>query len=147
MAITAEGASEYFKATTFYDLWVQYSYEQKSAAVEMAKREFGRALGRPLREDEPQYRIGDRTREEFAAYEQALYSLMRDAQPKGGGSMVPSLDQDDQQAPVFDARPRMARPAVRRDADGRVTGGGRRRGSFVTTRTAPPPREEGGRHG
>ncbi len=100
MAITAEGASEYFKATTFYDLWAQYSYEQKSAAVEMAKREFGRALGRPLREDEPQYRIGDRTREEFAAYEQALYSLMRDAQPKGGGSMVPSLDQDDQQAPA-----------------------------------------------
>ena len=97
MAITAEGASEYFKATTFYDLWAQYSYEQKAAAVEMAKREFGRALGRPLREDEPQYAVGDRTREEFAAYEQALYTLMRDTQPKGGGSMVPSLDQDDQQ--------------------------------------------------
>lgn len=101
MAITAKGASEYFKTTTFSDRWAEYSSEQKAAAVEMAKREFGRALGRPLKEDEPPYQIGDRTREEFAAYEQALYTLMRDAQPKGGGSMVPSLDQDDQKAPAY----------------------------------------------
>ena len=97
MAITSQGASEYFQSTTFSDRWAEFSAEQKKAAVEMAKREFGRALGRPLREDEPPYQIGDRTREEFAAYEQALFTLMRDAQPKGGGSMVPSLDQDDQQ--------------------------------------------------
>lgn len=100
MAITAQGASEYFASTTFADWWAEYSSEQKEAAVEMAKREFGRALGRPLKEDEPPYQIGDKIREEFAAYEQALYTLMRDAKPKGGGALVSALDQDDQSPPA-----------------------------------------------
>ncbi len=99
MAITATGASNYFKGTTFSDRWAEYSKEQKEAAIEMAKREFGRALGRPLKEDEPPYQIGDRVREEFAAYEQALFTLLRDAQPKGSGTLVPSLDQDEQKSP------------------------------------------------
>ena len=102
MAITAEGASKYFKGTTLSAKWAEYSTEQKESAVEMATREFSRALGRPLREDEPEYQMGDATREEFAAYEQALYTLLRDAQPTGGtGSMVPSLDQEDQRSPAF----------------------------------------------
>ena len=100
MAITAQNASEYFKSTTFSDWWAEYSSEQKAAALEMAKRELGRALGRPLKEDEPPYHAGDRTREEFAAYEQALYTLMRDAQPKGGGALVSALNQDDQKQPA-----------------------------------------------
>ena len=98
--IDARGATEYFKATTFAAKWAEYSDDQKKAAIEMAKREFARALGRPLREDEPPFQLGDRTREEYAAYEQALYTLLRDTEPNGGGSAVPSLDQDDQHAPA-----------------------------------------------
>lgn len=101
MAINADGASEYFRTTTFSDVWAEYSTGQKEAAVEMAKRDLSRALGRPLKEDEPPYQYGDAVREEYAAYEQALFTLLRDAQPKGGGSPVPSLDQDDQKAPAF----------------------------------------------
>ncbi len=99
--ITAERANDYFKTTTFWSTWDEYSFEQKTAAVEMAKREFARALGRPLNENEPTYQLGDKTREEYAAYEQALYALLRDAQPNGvAGSAVPSLDQEDQRAPA-----------------------------------------------
>lgn len=101
MAISVDGASSYFRSTTFHDSWAEYSQGQKEAALTMAKRDLSRALGRPLNEDEPPYSFGDTVREEFAAYEQALFSLLRDAQPKGGGSPVPSLDQDDQKAPAF----------------------------------------------
>ncbi len=93
-------ATEYFKSTTFSAQWSQYSPSQQTAAIEMAKREFSRALGRALKEDEPEYAQGDRTREEYAAYEQALYTLLRDVEPTGSGSAVPSLDQDDQRAPA-----------------------------------------------
>ena len=98
--ITAERGDEYFKTTTFWAKWDEYSFAQKSAAVEMAKREFARALGRPLNEDEEPFAMGDQTREEYAAYEQALYTLLRDVQPNGAGSAVPSLDQEDQRAPA-----------------------------------------------
>lgn len=98
--IDAKNATEYFKTTTFAAKWGEFSQSQKEAAVEMAKREFARAIGRPLKEDEPPFQLGDRTREEYAAYEQALYTLVRDTQPNGTGSAVPSLDQDDQQAPA-----------------------------------------------
>ena len=98
--IDARGATEYFKATTFAAKWAEYSDDQKKAAIEMAKREFARALGRPLREDEQPYHLGDAVREDFAAYEQALYTLLRDTEPNGGGSAVPSLDQDDRNAPA-----------------------------------------------
>ena len=98
--IDARGATEYFKTTPFSAKWAEYSDDQKKAAVEMAKREFSRALGRPLDENEPPFKFGDRTREEYAAYEQALYTLLRDTEPNGGGSAVPSLDQDDRNAPA-----------------------------------------------
>ena len=90
--INVEGAAAYFAGTTLSQAWSQYSAKQKEAAIEMAKREFGRALGRPLREDEPPFQMGDAVREEYAAYEQALYV---------GGSAVPSLDQDDQKSPAY----------------------------------------------
>ena len=99
--IDVEGAAAYFAGTTFSQVWGQYSGKQKEAAIEMAKREFGRALGRPLREDEPPFQIGDAVREEFAAYEQAVYTLLRDVQPNVGGTAVPSLDQDDQKSPAY----------------------------------------------
>lgn len=99
--ICVEAADGYFEGTTLFQAWSQYSKEQQAAAISMAKREFGRALGRALREDEPPYKAGDTVREEFAAYEQALYTLLRDAQPNKGGNAVPSLDQDDQRSPAF----------------------------------------------
>lgn len=101
MAINVEGASQYFKGTTFSAKWGEYTKDQKESAIEMAKREFGRALGRPLNEDEPPYKHGDETREEFAAYEQAIYTLLRDVQPSVSGTAVPSLDQEDQKSPPF----------------------------------------------
>lgn len=101
MGIDAKGASAYFKETTFSAKWAEYSDDQKKSAIEMAKRELSRALGRPVREDEPEYAYGDVCREEYAVYEQALYTLLRDVQPSGGGSAVPSLDQDDQRSPAY----------------------------------------------
>ena len=101
MAITAEGASAYFAKTTFSEQWAAYSRDQKGAAVQMAKREFARAIGRPLNEDEPPYVDGDAVREDYAAYEQALFTLLRDCQPHGTGTAVPALDQDDQKSPAY----------------------------------------------
>ena len=96
--ISIEGASKYFLSTTFSQKWSEFSSQLKSAAIEMARREFARALGRPLASDADGYKEGDRTCEEFAVYEQALYTLLRDAQPTGTGTAVPALDQQDQQA-------------------------------------------------
>ena len=56
-----------------------------------------KALGRPLREDEPQYRYGDQTRDEYAAYEQALYVLLRDCSPNSAGVVMPSAEPDEAQ--------------------------------------------------
>jgi len=98
--IDVTGAANYFASSTLSQAWAEYSGKQKEAAIAQAKREFGRALGRPLREDEPPFQEGDQVREEYAAYEQAIYTLLRDAQPTGTGTAVPSLDQDDQKAPA-----------------------------------------------
>lgn len=95
MNITLERAREYFRTRTTGEMWDEYSSDQKQVALAQARRDLSRALGRAIKDDEPEYREGDRTRDEFAVYEQALYSLLRDARPKGGGgSAVPPLDQD-----------------------------------------------------
>ena len=100
MAIDIGGANAYFKSRTSCDDWGSYSVEQRIAAIEQAKRDFSRALGRPLKEDEPPYAYGDRTRDEYAVYEQALYTLLRDAQQKGvTSSSLPSLNPDEAQDP------------------------------------------------
>jgi hypothetical protein len=95
MAINVQGASAYFRTTTFDAKWMEYSTEQRSAAIAQAKRELAKAIGRPMREDEPPYREGDAKRDEFAVYEQAFYTLVRDAEPMGSGAAIPSLDADD----------------------------------------------------
>lgn len=99
MNITLERASEYFKTRTTGAAWAEYSAEQKETALVQARRDLARALGRPIRDDEPEYREGDRTRDEYAVYEQALYVLLRDATPKLGGGVVPSLEPDTAQSP------------------------------------------------
>lgn len=45
-----------------------------------------------MREDEGPYAEGQRKRDEFAVYEQAIYSLMRGAQPEGKRAVVQPLD-------------------------------------------------------
>ena len=104
MAINVQGASEYFRNTTFSAKWAEYSTEQRAAAVAQAKRELSKALGRAMREDEPPYADGDTKRDEYAVYEQALYSLVRDAEPMGGGAAIPSLDADDRKPVGFTLR-------------------------------------------
>jgi len=101
MNITVERATKYFGMTTFAAKWGEYAREQRVVAITMAQREFARALGRSLLDDEPEYVMGDQVREEFAAYEQALYTLLRDVEPTGSGTAVPSLDQEVRKAPAF----------------------------------------------
>lgn len=104
MAITVQGASAYFRTTSFSAKWAEYSTEQRVAAIAQARRELAKALGRPMRDDEPPYAEGDAKRDEYAVYEQALYSLVRDAEPAGGGAAIPSLDADDRRPVGFTLR-------------------------------------------
>ena len=97
MNITIERAAQYFKTRTAGAAWNEYATDQKEIAIAQARRDLSRALGRQMRDDEPEYREGDRTRDEFAVYEQALYTMLRDMSPKLGSGVIPSLDQDEAQ--------------------------------------------------
>lgn len=100
--IDINGAKTYFSTRTMGNAWEEYSTEQRRTAIEQAKRDLSRALGRPMREDEPQYAYGDRTRDEYAVYEQALFSLLRDALPTGsGGGDVPAPVSEDAQVNAY----------------------------------------------
>ena len=94
MAINLQNANAYFKGRTIGGVWKQYSGDQKNTALLQAKRELSRELGRPMREDEPPYKEGDRRRDEYAVYEQALFDLVRDAMPEGDGEATPPLNAD-----------------------------------------------------
>lgn len=95
--IRIDNADAYFKSHPMGAAWSEYSADRRKAAIEYAKRELSRALGRPLREDEPPYRYGDRTRDEYAVYEQALYVLLRDCQSDAAGVVMPSAEPDEAQ--------------------------------------------------
>lgn len=95
--IGIDNANAYFKSHPMGATWGEYSTEQRTTAIEYAKRELSRALGRALNEKEPQYRYGDRVRDEYAVYEQALYVLLRDCQPKSAGVVMPSAEPDEAQ--------------------------------------------------
>ena len=95
--ICIDNADAYFFAHPMGKVLKEYDAEQRTNAIEYAKRELSRALGRPLRDDEPQYKYGDRVRDEYAAYEQALYALLRDSQPKVAGVVMPSAEPDEAQ--------------------------------------------------
>ena len=96
--IDLNGAKTYFSTRTMGSAWEEYTTDQRRTAIEQAKRDLSRALGRPMREDEPQYAYGDRTRDEYAVYEQALFSLLRDALPtgSGGGDVSAPVSEDAQ---------------------------------------------------
>lgn len=93
--IDVDNANAYYAARTMGKAWTEFSVEQRKAAIEQAKRDFSRALARPMKEDEAPYRYGDQTRDEYAVYEQALYTLLRDALPELEGVQTPSLEPDE----------------------------------------------------
>lgn len=93
--ICLQNANAYLKSRTLWEAWNEYSGDQKEAAITQARRDLSRALGRPMKDDEPPYQEGDTKRDEYAVYEQAAYSLLTNALPKGGGSMTPSLTPDE----------------------------------------------------
>lgn len=93
--ISLQNANAYFKSRTLCEAWNEYSGEQKEMAILQARRDLSRALGRPMNDDEPPYQEGDTKRDEYAVYEQAAYTLLRNALPKGGGSSTPSLTPDE----------------------------------------------------
>ena len=95
--ICIDNANAYFKSHPMGATWEEYNTEQKNGAIEYAKRELSRALGRALKDDEPQYKYGDQTRDEYAVYEQALYVLLRDCQPNSTGVVMPSSEPDEAQ--------------------------------------------------
>ena len=97
--IAIDCADAYFSVRTLGRAWFEYAPDQRKTAIEQAKRDLARALVRAMRENEPAYVYGYRTRDEFAVYEQALFTLLRDVQPKGGGTLVPSLQPDERREP------------------------------------------------
>ena len=98
--ICLQNANAYLKSRTLWDAWDEYSGDQKEMAITQARRDLSRALGRPMSDDEPPYQEGDTKRDEYAVYEQAVYTLLRNALPKGGGSSVPSLEPDERKPKV-----------------------------------------------
>ncbi len=75
--IDFEGADEYFRAGHHVrgGVWGAYSEAQRAAAVASARRILSRGLSRSMRDDLGEYEEGDRYRDDFAVYEQALYML------------------------------------------------------------------------
>ena len=93
--IDVNGADAYFSTRTMGAAWLEFSATQRKCAIEQAKRDISRALRRPMNEGEPQYRPGDAVRDEYAVYEQALFTLLRDVNPNGCGSDIPSIEPDE----------------------------------------------------
>jgi hypothetical protein len=91
--INVQNANSYFAGHTLGKAWNEYSGAQKDAAILQARRELSALVLRPMRDDEPPYREGDAWRDEYAVYEQAVYLLLRDSLPVGGGELTPSLDE------------------------------------------------------
>ena len=97
--IDITGADAYFSTRTLNRQWLDFAPAQRKTAIEQAKRDLSRALGRALKENESAYQYGDQTRDVFAAYEQALFTLLRDTHPQGTASDIPALEPDSQRAP------------------------------------------------
>ena len=100
--ITVDRANAYFATRTVGAKWNDYSMEQKTAALAQAERDLARALGRAMLDDEAAYAPGSPRCDAYAVYEQAVYSLLRDAQPRAAtGSDLPSLDPDEARKPAY----------------------------------------------
>lgn len=93
--ISIQNANAYFKNRTIGRQWELYSGAQKQAAIDQARRDLAKAIRRPMKDDEPPYREGDTKRDEYAVYEQAVYSLLRDTLPEGTGEATPNINGDE----------------------------------------------------
>lgn len=75
--ISFDNAQVYFRGGNHHksSVWAGFGQTHRLGAVATAKRVLSRALGRAMQEDEPPYKAGDRRRDEYAVYEQALWML------------------------------------------------------------------------
>ena len=99
--IDVNGADAYFSTRTMGASWLEFSAAQRKCAIEQAKRDISRALRRKMNEHEAQYHYGDAVRDEYAVYEQAIFTLLRDVNPNGGGSDIPSIEGDEKRPHAY----------------------------------------------
>ena len=91
MAIDLDGANEYFKTLGKSKIWLDYSIERRTGAIEEAKAFLSQELRRPMDEDEPPYKPGDAWREDRAVYEQAIFILDQIGMTDGMTAPIQSL--------------------------------------------------------
>lgn len=75
--ISFDNAQIYFSASSHHKaaIWAAFGASHRHGAIAAARRMLSRALGRAMKDDEAAYVEGDRTRDEYAVYEQALWML------------------------------------------------------------------------
>ena len=76
MSIDYDAATIFFAAGHIRgNIWAGFTEPRQKAAITGARRILSRMLGRALSDTEVAYIEGDKTRDEYAAYEQALWML------------------------------------------------------------------------
>lgn len=75
--ISFDNAQIYFGASNHHKsaVWSGFGTSHRRGALAAARRVLSRGLGRAMADDEEAYTEGDRTRDEYAVYEQALWML------------------------------------------------------------------------
>jgi hypothetical protein len=75
--INLTGAQTYFGAASHHKaaVWAAFGQGHRTGAIAAARRTLSRSLGRALDDAESAYVEGDRTRDEYAVYEQALWMM------------------------------------------------------------------------
>lgn len=88
MAITFENAQAYFDGANHNraSVWAAFDEQHRLGAIATARRGIARMLGRAMKDTEAAYKEGDRVRDEFAVYEQALYLLETGVVANGAAS-------------------------------------------------------------
>ena len=76
----------YFRNHPHGAVWTAAGATQGAAAIAHARRTLSRALARPLDDYETTYIEGDTEREEYAVYEQALWSIENGIVAGGDGA-------------------------------------------------------------
>ena len=87
MSISYEKSIKYFQKHLKGHLWTKAGQARCESAINQARRVLSRALGRELDDDEAVYSEGDRTRDEYAAYEQAIHMIEHSVIADGSGAM------------------------------------------------------------
>ena len=119
MAITFENAQAYFDPENHHRsaVWAGFQETHRRGAIASARRGLARLLGRAMKENEAAYKEGDRIRDEFSVYEQALYLLETGVVANGSASdPVPILagNEEAQKAAGNKGRPSVVGPEALR---------------------------------